>query len=88
MLYDAKGKEGQYRLDKKHLTSMIQGECAERWGGGVDRRGYQLPECLVSFQPSHLGDAVGQAERHSFCSFILLKEKKKFRIRMPKCRVH
>ena len=38
--------------------------------------GHQPPEYLVSFQPSHLGDAVGQAERHSFCSFILLKEEK------------
>lgn len=37
--------------------------------------GHHLPEGSVSFQLSHLGDAVGQAERHSFCSIILLKEK-------------
>lgn len=33
--------------------------------------GHHLPEGSVSFQLSHLGDAVGQAERHSFCSIIL-----------------
>lgn len=40
----------------------------EGWSQG---QGHQPPACPISFQLSHLRDAVGQTKRHSLCLLIL-----------------